>query len=69
MQRAAHACRAHLCVQHVQPPVGDRCHCVVALLQAAAGQELLKDLRLEQLDQLQLATTLQEESRVHAQAV
>jgi hypothetical protein len=51
-------CVCHLCVEHVQPPVGDCRHCVVALLQAAAGQELLKHLRLEQLDQLQLATTL-----------
>jgi hypothetical protein len=59
-------CWPHLCVQHVQPPVGHCRHCIVALLQAAAGQKLLEHLSLEQLDQLQLTTALQAQAHVKA---
>jgi len=51
---------AHLSVQHVQPAVGHGSHGIIAFTQAGAGKELLEDLCLEQLDQLQLATTLQD---------
>lgn len=51
--------RAHLRVEHVEPAVGDRADRIVALCQAGAGEELAEHLRLEQLDQLQLAAALQ----------
>jgi hypothetical protein len=50
---------AYLSVQDVQPPVGNRCYCCIALLKAVPCQELLKNLCLEHFDQLQLTTALQ----------
>jgi len=36
-----HAC---LSVQHVQPPIGHLCHCIIALFQAVSQQKPLKHL-------------------------
>lgn len=58
-ERAAPSTGAHLGVQHVQPAVGDPSHGVIAALEGVAAQELVENLSLEDLDELQLPTTLQ----------
>lgn len=45
-------------VEHIQPMVGHSTDMRIALLQRASFQKLPKDLRLENLDELQLAAPL-----------
>lgn len=51
-----------LSVQQVQPSVGNSSNSGIALHQSITLQELRKDLPLERLDELQLATPLELET-------